>query len=310
MAGWAMLPADIFTHEQALQMRTSKQIVGVNKAHGFLHQLRASLTEGQAVDGVWGFTQEVVDLTDGQQFNWKGYLANHSDDWLEAIFGPRTPAASQGFYRFEARFLRGWDKNMQFGVKGTKQRRFDFVGFRDDGKHFRFHPGSSGETRPIEGNLQLWAIEDSDLAVMPERLLQRVPMGSARPTPPPAASQEYIFRGVSQHDTVSDKDGQLFLQHRVQAWEQCAAEGIAHQFTTNLTDGLVFAWDLFLARNPTSQEVAARGMTECWLVWVGRDRQRAGFYLRFRNGSQTVYSHVSKGWRCDDDMVEDINWAA
>ena len=32
-----------------------------------------------------------------------------------------------------------------------EQRRFDFVGFRDDGTHFRFHPGSGGETWPIEG---------------------------------------------------------------------------------------------------------------------------------------------------------------
>ena len=100
------------------------------------------------------------------------------------------------------------------------------------------------------------------------------------------------------------------MQQRVQAWEQAAAQGIAHQFTTNLTDGLVFAWDLFLARSPTSQEVAARAVTECWLVWVGRDWHRAGFYMRFRDGSQTVYSHFSQGWRCAAHMLEDIYWAA
>ena len=113
-----------------------------------------------------------------------------------------------------------------------------------------------------------------------------------------------FFRGVSQHDTVSDKDGQLFVQQRAQAWEEAVARGIAHQFTTNLTDGLVFAWDLFFARSPPSQEVVARRVTECWLVWVGRDWQRVGFYLRFRDGSQTVYSHFSKGWRWDDHLLE------
>ena len=161
MAG-AMLPADIFPHEQAWERRRSNQIAGVKKAHELLHKLRASLMEvvRPGEDGVWGFTQEVVDLTDGQQFNWKGHLANHSDDRFEAIFGPWALAASQGLYRFEARFLRCWDQNMHFGVKGTKQRRFDFVGFRDDGTHFRFRPGSGGETWPIEGNLQLWAIEE------------------------------------------------------------------------------------------------------------------------------------------------------
>ena len=179
---------------------------------------------------------------------------------------------------------------MHHGVKGAKQRRFDIVGFRDDSKHFRFNPGSGGEAWPIKGNLQLWAIEDSDLAVMPECLVQRVPMGSgsAHPTPSPAASQEYLVRAASQHDAVSDKDGQLFVQQRAQAWERVVAEGIAHRFTTNLTDGLVVAWDLFLARGPTSQEVVARGVTECWLVWVGRGWQRAGLYMRCREGSQTV----------------------
>ena len=93
---------------------------------------------------------------------------------------------------------------MHFGVKGTEQRRFDIVGFRDDGAHFRrFHPGSGGETWPIAGNLQLWAIEDSGLAIMPERLLQRVPMGSARPAPLPAASQEYLFSEARPSTTRS-----------------------------------------------------------------------------------------------------------
>ena len=46
-----------------------------------------------------------------------------------------------------------------------------------------------------------------------------------------------MFHGASQHDTLSDKDGQVFLQQRQQTWEQ--AQG-ASQFTTDLTDGLIF----------------------------------------------------------------------
>ena len=52
----AMLPADIFTYEQAWETRRSNQIVAVKKAHGFLHQHRASLTEvvHPGEGGVWG----------------------------------------------------------------------------------------------------------------------------------------------------------------------------------------------------------------------------------------------------------------
>ena len=49
--------------------------------------LRLSLTHDRPVDGVWGFTEQAVDLTSGERFNWQGYLATHSDTWLELIFG-------------------------------------------------------------------------------------------------------------------------------------------------------------------------------------------------------------------------------
>eukprot|EP00974_Lingulodinium_polyedra_P088561 8587679-Lingulodinium_polyedra.AAC.1 len=60
----AMLPADIFTHAQAVEMRRSGQIMGNKKAHAFLSQLRKSLTEAQPVDRVRGCTEETVNLTD------------------------------------------------------------------------------------------------------------------------------------------------------------------------------------------------------------------------------------------------------
>ena len=127
----ALARVDIFTHAQALEMRRYNQVVGVKKAHAFLHELRESLTEAQPVDGAWGFTQEVVDLTDCRKFNWKGYLANHTDKWLATIFSTAT-SQGLGFVRFEGRFTRGWDRNMDYGVRGTKQRRFDFVGLPHD----------------------------------------------------------------------------------------------------------------------------------------------------------------------------------
>ena len=290
----AMQIADVFTFEQAQEMQRSYQIVSVKKAHSFLHELRASLTEAQPVDGDWGFTQEVVDLTDCARFNWKGYLANHSQDWLENIFGPDL--GQGGFCRFEGRFCRGWDVNMTYGVKGTRQRRFDFVGWRVDGVCWRFHPSGKGETCPVAGDPHY-------LALMHEHFGWLSAMTSSGGAP--AASQEYMYHGASQHDVVGDKEAQAFLMKRVQTWEE--AQGTA-RFTTDLTDGLTFAWDHFLARSPYSKEVAARGVTQCWLVWVGREQQRAGFYLRFRDDSETVYARFSKEWRCADSMVSDILW--
>ena len=99
--------------DEASQLRRFGGGVRVSDAHTFLHNLRLSLTHDRPVDGVWGFTEEAVDLTNGERFNWQGYLANHCDAWLELIFGD-PPAASQGsssrerrrrakrIYKFEA----------------------------------------------------------------------------------------------------------------------------------------------------------------------------------------------------------------
>ena len=81
--------------DETLQIRRTGGSVKVNDAHTFLHMLRLSLTHDRPVDGVWGFTEQSVDLTSGERFNWQGYLANHSDTWLELIFGD-PPAVSQG----------------------------------------------------------------------------------------------------------------------------------------------------------------------------------------------------------------------
>ena len=129
-------------------------------------------------------------------------------------------------------------------------------------------------------------------------------MGSA-----PAASQEYVFLGASQADSLSDMDAWEFVQKRLQQWEETRAQGA--EFTTDLSDGMLFAWDHFLARSVASREVEKRGggVDSCWLVWVGREWERPGFYLRFADGSETVYVRFSKGgWRCEDSMVADILW--
>ena len=307
-----------FSCKDAWQIRRRGRQLRIHEAHRFLCDLRRSCTRlSGPVDGVWEYIQEAVDLTHSEEFDWRAYVACHSDEWFECLFGD-TPAESQGssssgsweripkrnrIYKFEARFLRFWDEEAIFGVAGTRQRRFDFVAYRDDGKHFRLHPGTSGatETWPITGDLRSWAIVEeggagSALAVPPP------PAGTGHP----AASQENPYR------RLIDEEGRDFLRRRVQIWEEgaIAADGVPRRFTMDLTSGDAFAWDLFFARDVESRQLL-HGVVQCWLVWVGRAWQRAAFYIRFRDGGETVYAETSDGrWAIEVRMVEDIYWAA
>ena len=276
-----MAQAHALSWDEAWKIRRRGRGVRVHDAHEFLHRLRISQVSWSAG----------VDLTHSALFDWRGYLANHSDEWLECIFGDE-PAESQESWRrrnrgrrrivkFEARFLRFWDEE-------TAGPRFDFIAHRDDGLHFRLHPGMTGatETWPIPGDVRSWAVEDG--------------AGSAlAANPSPAASQEPFVT-----------DGRDFLQRQVQAWEHHPRR----RFTRNLTPGTAFAWDLFLHRgDANAKRLIQRGVVECWLVWVGRVWQRAAFYFRFHDGAETVYYYATTNdgrWVSDERLVEDIYWPA
>ena len=88
--------------------------------------------------------------------------------------------------------------------------------------------------------------------------------------------------------------------------------GYATSFTTNLTKGDAFDWISFFSREAESLKLIDKGVSECWLVWVGNSYQRAGFYIRFHDNTQVVYAQtVCCGrWVSDERMVQDIFWRA
>ena len=112
---------------------------------------------------------------------------------------------------------------------------------------------------------------------------------------------------------TSETDGQVFLHGRIQEWENSMrVRGYATSFTTNLSKGDAFDWISFFSREAESRKLIDKGVSECWLVWVGNSYQRAGFYIRFHDNTQVVYAQtVCCGrWVSDERMVQDIFWRA
>ena len=156
-------------------------------------------------------------------------VSGKSDAWLELIFGDPLPlrrghqhGRDGGGPRGSTNSRRGCDEHINFGVKGARQRRIDFVAYLYDVKNILLHPGRDGETEtwPIEGDLLLWAIVDEGSAA---------PLAAAGR---PGASQEYPYR------RLTDQEGwDLCLQECVQTWEDAFATDDGHfrRFTVNLT---------------------------------------------------------------------------
>ena len=263
------MPSTRLSFNDAFFIRRNGDGVKVHLAHSFLQRLGLSYS---------------LDLTNGQEFNWRGYLANHCDGWLEELLEdhPEEVQRKLTICKFEARYFPVGDGQGEAG-------RFEFVAYRSDGKKFRIRPGKNGATENMPFP---WAGHDTLCCIPTGNLPSRNCSTSTQKNRP-----EYH----------TDATGHEFLKNRERLWRRAQAV----YFTEDLTSGTEFRWKDFFNRHIDSQGLVQRGIVECWLVWVGWSWQCSGFYLRFKNNTKTVYTRMPTGrWITKDCMVDDIYWAA
>ena len=262
----------------ATAKRATVEAVQVHQAHWFLQNVGLSYSR---------------DLTNDPDFHWRGYVANHSDEWLHTLFADLPPDPQQDVHttntidKFEVRFFSNGYGQLPGG-------HFEFVAYRSDGKRFRIHPGATAAT---ERNPYLWTGQDT---------LCRVP--KARP---PSRGCSAPSQKSQTHSPADDAMGHQFLESCVKEWSERKAAGERPvRFTRNLSFEYTGKWKTFLARNGDSRLLLQRVVAQWWLVWVGRDWQCAGFYLRFKDETKTVYTknRFSDRWETNDSMVQDIHW--
>ena len=274
-------------YDSAQRLRRHGPCVRICDAHAYVTYLNVRA----AFAKVWDDSHN-VDLTSGTEFNWRGYLATHCDTWYEALFHEHVATShrsdwGQRITKFEARLF-----YVDHGE--GPERNFAFIAHRADGRMLKIQPGRSGAT---EGWPIIWDGETGRSSAYTAR---------------PARANHSAIPHRNPLSTTNDEDGQVFLHSRVQEWEHSMiVRGHAPSFATDLTKGDVFAWNSFLNRDKESRELIDKGVVECWLVWVGRERQRAAFYFRFHDGAETVYATTNDGrWVSGERLVEDVYWAA
>jgi hypothetical protein len=248
----------------ALQRQHDGPLTSTTKAHKVLKELREALAApATEPGGPLGYTQEVhVFHPDASQggFDWVGYVANRPPAQIEKVIG-------EGIVRFEARFLRMMDKNM-------KQYRFDFVALRADGTAVRFHPSSTGDTVPVIGDPQQWAIGDAPMQA-PAWHREVVPDADPNASQGSQVGRRAVFHVHAQADVLGARDATTFIQSVASRWEHGG-----EKFTRDLTHPRSeFPWDCYLASTEWGQAIHEAGGGN-FLAGVGRRRIQPRRLLR------------------------------
>ena len=260
----------LLSQEEARELRDSKSIMSVRRAHNKLKELRSMYTDGQGDN-----TIEVLDLSHSD-FPWREYLANRSDGMLAMIIGP-------GVIRFEFRFVNSWDKN-------TNQYRADFVVIRADGGAARLHPSQNSDAHPVIGSIELWRIDaplppampavihtvDADAALHNQRETARSTRG------------RQVYEAYSQADLISRKEAQEFLLVKTQDWQS------GETFCTDLTPSTLFLWRCYLGNTSWGRQLLDEGVLSFYMVWLGRPKDRAAFYVLMQDTREIVITPGQK----------------
>lgn len=198
------------------------------RAHTFLKQAREELEASG---------REQRDLSDGQAFDWRGYVAGHP---------ARDTIVGVGVCGFEVALL-GVSEPNHTKTPGEHGFRCDFVAHRVDGTSARMHPSQKQEAKVVLGDRRLWALPgDGGLWAIPA-----APASTRCPTG--------AFQGFSQSDTFTPRQFSVFVAE-VLARENPVQRPYRREVTQR------FPWWLYLVRTGRGRSVLAQGVQQVHLV--------------------------------------------
>ena len=262
--------------------------VSHSAAHKFLTHMRDT-------HGATMWQQDLHDLTDSNEFNWRSYLANR----------PGTQALLRDAHVWQFAFVwtRAWDSN-------RKQQRGDFLLRLTDGRDYRLHPQSrknrngAHEAHPVEcpKGWEHWALNSppDGSEIGPMGVL--VPLQDQTAWAPPGGGSQPVswtstYKGGSQADMVSPFTAQNWLAHVVSEWYRRPHPRGA--FRREITDGREFDWHSFLFGQKAFADEFREGdqVERVEVAWVEELKQAALIVKRSDGWFMTA---TQKGWRWGD----------
>ena len=225
----AAAPRVLLTPEEACALAARPEArVSRKNAHAFLKQARE---EFEATG------EDQRDLSDGQAFDWRGYVAAHPD---------RDTIVGEGVCGFEVKLL-GVSETNHTKTPGEHSFRCDFVAHRVDGSSARMHPSQKREAIVVLGDPRFWALPDAG--------------GSWAIPAAPASTRSATgaYHGISQSDTFTPRQLSAFVAG-VLARETTVQRPYRREVTER------FPWWLYLARTARGRSVLAQGVKQVYLV--------------------------------------------
>ena len=97
-----------------------------------------------------------------------------------------------------------------------------------------------------------------------------------------------MYETLSQADIITTREVLVLLHMHEHVWR-----GEGGKFATDLGLGLLakshFRYNLYLAGTSWGREIARIGVTSFWVVWVGRDWQLPGFYVKYGQNEGVLF---------------------
>jgi len=219
----------LLTPEEASELAARLDTcVGRKRAHTFLKEAREELE---------ATGRDKRDLSDGDAFDWRGYVAAHP---------VRDTIVGEGVCGFEVALL-GVSETNHTKTPGEHGFRCDFVAHRVDGTSARMHPSQKREAHVVLGDPRLWALPGAggQWAIPAAPALTRSGPGT--------------YHGFSASDTFTPRQLSAFVA------EVLARETtVQRPYRREVTDR--FPWWLYLARTARGRSVLAQGVKQVHLV--------------------------------------------
>ena len=99
-----------------------------------------------------------------------------------------------------------------------------------------------------------------------------------------------MYETLSQADITTQREVLVLLHMHEHVWR-----GEGGKYATDLDVGLLakthFWYNLYLAGSSWGREMCKIGVTSFWVVWVGRDWNQPGFYVKWGQNEGVVFPH-------------------
>ena len=109
--------------DDAKRIRRRGPCVGVHQAYAYLHYLSTRAALAKVFDD-----SHDVDLTNGDELNWRGYLATHCDSWFEELFYGHAASSHMSNWGYDSSPVLQSSAVLQSSVTGSKGFRSEAGG--------------------------------------------------------------------------------------------------------------------------------------------------------------------------------------